>query len=33
MSPSAALHSVACVPHTDDDIAATFAAVECVLGI
>jgi len=33
MSPSAALHSVACVPHTDDDIAATFAAVERVLGI
>jgi glutamate-1-semialdehyde 2,1-aminomutase len=31
MSPSAALHSVACVAHTPDDVAATLAAVERVL--
>jgi len=32
MSPSAALHSVACATHTDEDVQATLAAVERVLG-
>ena len=31
MSPSAALHSVACVAHTDEDVAETLQAVEGVL--
>lgn len=31
MSPAAALHSVACLAHTDDDVAATLAAVEQVI--
>jgi len=31
MSPSAALHSVACLAHTDEDVAATLAAVSRVL--
>lgn len=32
LSPAAALHSVACTAHTDDDVAATLAAVERALG-
>jgi hypothetical protein len=32
MSPAAALHSVACLAHTDDDVAATIDAFDRVLG-
>jgi len=31
MSPAAALHSVACLAHTDEDVAATLAAVDRVI--